>query len=162
MTDEIYFLDWNRDLLLGFQDSVCTQGVNMLRKAIQSGKEITPVIVQPFYNPTTYRFEDLTGYADMDEFAPDARILTLNPFIFVPRLHTRDGGHHRAVAHYLERKPLPYRWKNESDKIILEREGTPEFPWRFIREVRMKDDVLTSKGEPEWERRMELHGYESA
>ena len=159
MSNEVFLLDWNADLLLGYGDAVCAEAVDSLRKSIRRGEEITPVVVNTFLNPLTKKSEDLTGIADTYDSTPiNGRIYALNPFVFSVQARARDGGHHRAMAHYLEEKPLPCRWQNEWDELVLTSGASPLL-WRFIYELKIESDRHTEKGKLEWEIRKKHHGY---
>ncbi|MEK6898608.1 MAG: hypothetical protein AABW79_00750 [Nanoarchaeota archaeon] len=163
MAREIFFLDWNVDLLFGFENRVLSEGIESIRKGIALGDKIPPVIVETYYNPILQEFENITGIVDCTG-APDidfdkSRIYRLSDSVIHPKTLVLDGGHHRAVAHYLERKPLPCRWPNDDDKRGVTLGTYNPFIWKFIHEIPIIEGVLIGKELLEFDHRKVVHGF---
>jgi len=95
MDGDIVFLDLNKVRLFGFERETLASKVDRMIKSIEAGDEDFPPVPVKKFNKSTYALThqpDSTGKAD--------------------------GGHHRAVAHYIANKPLKcmlvegkYKWK---------------------------------------------------
>ncbi|MFA7285055.1 MAG: hypothetical protein WC004_04530 [Candidatus Absconditabacterales bacterium] len=82
---ELFYLDFSKDKLRGYENPKALSCVNALRKAIQSGDSIPPVHVYELQKP--YYSEELHGSYVLSKYD--------------------GGGHHRAIAHVLEGVALP-------------------------------------------------------
>ena len=91
MDEDIFYLDLNQVTLLGFERQNLFSKVEKMVQAIEAGdNNFPPVPVKRF---------DYFTYALTHE--PD-------------KIGNADGGHHRAVAHYIANKPLKCRLVEEN------------------------------------------------
>lgn len=122
----------------------------------------SPVVVRPFLNPFTGELHDLTGYCtnDSPHSFPCRNVWVLDEQAFIPSLRTRDGGHHRAIAHYLRGVPLLCRFLEPGEPIAVQSFDDPAFQYRFIYEIPVRENVLMPSGsDSEWNARRIRHNY---
>jgi hypothetical protein len=167
----IFLLDWNRDLLYGFQSYCCDESVEALRVAIRRNEKICPVVVMDPFGSIPLREDGAPEYLEQglgEPFDPELGKTYLLDNRAAIHVRTssgmemrRNGGHHRAWAHYLEGKPLPCRWRYSGEDLYPDHQ--PSHPmWRLLWEVPRKTGVLLGDGKLEWELRREQHGYKCA
>lgn len=100
MDEDIFYLDLNKVTLLGFEQRNLYSKVEEMVNAIERGDDFPPVFVRHLYGDT-YR---LTHDRVEGKFRPE-------------------GGHHRAIAHYITNIPLKCRWGHSvvnCEKFLIE------------------------------------------
>ncbi len=121
---KILFLDWNKHTLYGWERKKSRSVVDAIIKGIEAGYEFPAVPVHQEDDSTYY----LSPLRETDD-------------------GLADGGHHRAIGHYLSRKPLKC-------ELLY---GGPIFPDEMciaIQDIKIVDDT----GDYE-ERKKRFPGY---
>ncbi len=124
MSASTFFLDLDSVVLLGFQKLVSDLEIDSLIKGINAGDGFEPVVVERV-GRTTYRIASVHDYS-------------------AGGVH---GGHHRAIAHYIESKPLKCRLPHEEEPIVLHRIGNKYRVYDYfpIEQITIKDDKIASE-----------------
>ena len=116
MQKEIIYLDLNRVTLIGFQRNVSDLRIEVLVNGIEAGNDIPPVRV--------YRINE-----------------SLYQLTMLNRSDCgcgKDGGHHRAVAHYILNKPLKCIIEDELLEICFPPSREPI----NIKDIIIADDAI--------------------
>lgn len=129
LQERCFFLDWKKSSLFGFQEEVCDLLVDSIIKGIKQGDDFPAV-------PVARSASD-----------PEKFYLARKAYVDYSSGSSIDGGHHRAVAHYIEQHPLKCKVMPEPLKLSSLDEELYYFP---IGEVELLYD------EPEYISRRKL------
>ena len=146
--NEIFYIDLQKTVLLGFQrmpfgangeliPAVDDLVIVEIIKGIQTGADFQPIIV-----------EHEVQHAGEYQIS----------FYYNHTLGHYEGGHHRAIAHYIEGVPLRCRLRKDSDPIVWPVPTPILYP---ISQSLIIDDAIWAKRGLGLERRRELWKKES-
>lgn len=128
MEESDFLLDLREVVLLGFQQYVSRDAVQGVIRGIRARDDFPAVIVEQC-GARTYRIATVA----------------------VQGTQELDGGHHRAVGHYLERRPLKCRLPASGDCNVV---WLPPPTYHDIRKIMVRaDSVGVRDGLTEYQRR---------
>jgi hypothetical protein len=144
MSEETFLLDLEKVVLLGFQTfpygndkreipCVSDRHVSQFVESIEQGASFPPVVVYQ---------EDTSLYRLTFRYLPDKKRF--------------DGGHHRAVAHYIVGVPLQCRFRNTQDIVptilVPEKDGSRNIDqaWYPIKDFILADYSLFEADDYRW------------